>query len=447
MKTKLLALILAIFTAVSLCGCAASARSGADTQSSAQEESAARSAEQTGDAAAQSAQAQYPELSADWEERLKVLEKNPVDDGFLDAVNQFALKTGAQLLREEGGCYSPLSLYYALALTAQGAEGQTAGELCALLGADKKELAKQCGNLFRRLYTDDEAGALLLANSVWMDDEVQGVPVHYQEAFLRQATEEFYASLFTADFADPATGSKIGDWIAENTRNLLRFEPEVREDQLMALINTVYFKSPWQDRFEEAGTAEDVFTDRDGQQQTVPFLHRSGRGACYMGEGYTYASLALARGRMDFYLPDPGVDVHSLLEREKLLEEPQAGMEEDRDWVIQWSVPKFSVDSTWSLVPTLEALGVKDAFTDAADFSGMTDVSARVGSIQQGTHLGIDEEGVEAAAYTMVSLETAGAMMEEPEVVEMNLNRPFLYTITSDEGAVLFLGICDQVAG
>jgi serpin B len=70
-----------------------------------------------------------------------------------------------------------------------------------------------------------------------------------------------------------------------------------------------------------------------------------------------------------------------------------------------------------------------------------------VGSIQQGTHLGIDEEGVEAAAYTMASLEAAGAMMEEPEVVEMNLNRPFLYTITSDEGAVLFLGICDQVAG
>ncbi len=449
MKIKLLALFLAL--SMALCACSASANggsaSGADGEAaqSARSDESARPDASGAAAEAQSIPAQYPNPPADWEERLRLLEENPVEDSFLSAVNRFAMKSAAQLLREQGGCYAPLSLYYALALTAQGANGQTQAELCELLGAERSELAEQCGSLFRRLYCDDEEGTLLLANSVWMDREVQGEPVQFREAFLKAAAEQFYASVFTVDFSDPATGPKIGDWIAENTGNLLRFEPEVNEDQLLTLINTIYYKSPWLDPFEESATAEAVFTAGDGQEQTVPFLHRSGEGAYYKGEGYAHAALNLGRGRMHFYLPDEGVDVHSLLERENLLEEPQTAPESGKTWLIDWSVPKFTAENTWDLVSTLEALGVRSAFSDAADFSDLTEVPARLSSVQQGTHLGLDENGVEAAAYTMMALDTASLEPEEPERVEMKLDRPFLYTLTSSEGAVLFLGICDTV--
>jgi serpin B len=453
-KTKLLALILTLSMALALCACSASAVIGEESSQSASstgenstpEPSAGEVSSQAAAAGETGVQAQYPAPPADWEEQLKRLEENPVEDSFLEALNRFALRTGGELLKEEGGCCSPLSLYYALALAAEGADGATAQELYALLGAERPELAGQCSNLFRRLYTEDEEGSLLLANSLWMDEEVQGEPVHFREEYLNGAAEQFYASLFTVDFSDPGTGQKIGDWVYENTHEKLRFEPEPNEAQLLAIVNTVYFNSPWSKPFEKGLTKDAVFTCGDGSEQTVPFLHTTETDRYYKGEGYGFASLPLRRGRMNFYLPDEGVDVHSLLEQENLLKTPDWGENGDKLWEIHWSVPKFIQESKWSAVEALRALGVQAAFSDGADFSRISDAPAKITAIEQGTRIGVDEEGVEAAAYTAIGLEAAGIAPEELEVVEMNLNRPFLYTVTSQDGVVLFMGICDSVA-
>lgn len=445
MKTKLLAFLLALSMVLSLCACNASANTAPGEESS-----PARSSLPGGEGSAEdvpaepvSVQAEYPTFPADWEERARVLEENPVDEDFLAAVNRFALRSGAQILQEEGGCYSPLSLYYALALAAEGAQGQTAEELYALLGADGDRLGEQCSNLFRRLWTDDEEGTVLMANSLWLDEVVQGQPVHFREKYLQKAVERYYASVFTADFSDAATGQRIGDWVYENTREKLRFEPQPNEDQMMAILNTVYFNSPWRKPFLEGQTKDDTFTRADGTEQTVPFMHHTEEGDYYRGEGYAAASLSLLKGRMHFYLPDEGVDVRSLLEREDLFTPPVP--EEGKSWEIAWSVPKFTCESKWSVIPALQKLGLNLPFSGGADFSGLSDVPARITAIEQGTRIGVDEDGVEAAAYTYVALEALGASMEKPEPVEMNLNRPFLYTITSEDGAVLFLGICEEM--
>lgn len=455
MKTKLLALLLALTMALGLCACTVAARQGDGSGSAPARDtsSAPGGGESEGKAAADrsdgepvSVQATYPTPPADWEQRMRVLEDNPVDSAFLESLNRFALHSGAQILKGEGGCFSPLSLYYALALAAEGARGQTAEELHALLGMDGDALGEQCSNLFRRLYADDEEGTVLMANSLWMDEEVQGVPVHFREEYLKKAAERYYASLFTVDFSDAAAGQKIGDWVYENTHERLRFEPEVNEMQLLAILNTVYFNSPWWKPFEEELTGDDSFTRADGTEQTVPFMHREEEGDFYRGEDYAVASLGLHKGQMTFYLPDEGVDVHSLLERENLLDQPEYEEAADQIRTIQWSVPKFACESRWSVIPALQALGLKLPFSGEADFSGLTDTPAKITAIEQGTRMGVDENGVEAAAYTYMALEATGISLEEPEVVEMNLNRPFLYTITGEDGVVLFLGICDQAA-
>ena len=119
MKTKLLALILALSMILALCACSASAAPGGESSASESADSTGESStlstgeESSPEAAAGevSVQAQYPAPPAGWEERLKRLEENPVKDSFLEAVNRFALRTGGELLKGEGGCCSPLSLY------------------------------------------------------------------------------------------------------------------------------------------------------------------------------------------------------------------------------------------------------------------------------------------------------------------------------------------------
>ena len=125
----------------------------------------------------------------DFERRSQVRENNPVSGEFVSAAQAFSYDSAARLLAEgtENRNYSPLSLYYALALAAQGAEGKTEEEMLAVLGMmDKDELAAQCGNLYRLLYTDHEYSRLKLANSLWTQ---QGVA--FKDGFLKNCPGRF----------------------------------------------------------------------------------------------------------------------------------------------------------------------------------------------------------------------------------------------------------------
>lgn len=451
MKKRWLAMSLVFALVLSLCGCTArsiqnTGDGSAQTEPRSVEGSADHSAAEHSENASAlvSAPVQYPELPRDYEERWKVLEDNPVEEDFLRGMNLFAQQTTRQVLGEEGGCWSPLSLYYALALAAEGAQGETQSQLLTLLGTDAEKLGEQCGHLFRRLYADSEEGTLLVANSLWMDDEVGGIPVRFREEYLKKAGEQYFSSLFTVDFSDSATGGKIGDWVEENTRKKLRFEPEANDAQILAILNAIYYKSAWVDAFSENQTKPDTFRRSDGTEQTADFLHQTRNGICVNGDGYLFASLPLTDGaQMNFCLPDEGVDLRGLLEDPKLFAAPDRS--QGKECELHWSVPKFTQDSHWSPKEALETLGVTTAFTGDADFSGMTDAAACITDIQQGTHIGVDENGVEAAAYTYISMETTGALPEELEVVEMNLNRPFFYTITTEDGVVVFAGIVESV--
>ena len=147
---------------------------------------------------------------------------------------------------------------------------------------------------------------------------------------------------------------------------------------------------------------------------------------------------------MVFVLPDEGVTPESLLQREGFLAELT---ECDDGARMVWSVPKFDVKSSVELKDVLRALGVADAFdADKADFAPLTDGDAVVSSVMQAARVKIDEEGVEAAAYTEISVNDS-APMEPPSVVEMNLNRPFLFVIFSDDDVPLFIGTVHSVEG
>jgi len=100
-----------------------------------------------------------------------------------------------------------------------------------------------------------------------------------------------------------------------------------------------------------------------------------------------------------------------------------------------------SFDATTQVKEVCEAMGVRDVFSDCADLSAMTSEAAYVSSIEQGTHFAMNEMGVEASAYTMAMVMTMALEPEHLEEVELRLDRPFAFRLTSPEGLVLFTGI------
>ena len=398
--------------------------------------------------------AEYPEGYSyeDYDAWQKIHEENPVGEGFNNTINSFAYNTASQILKDknENIMYSPLSLYYALAIVANGSNGETQDELLDLLNVDNKDyLAQQCGNLYRILYKDNDISKLKIANSLWLDNEINGNKVSFKKDFIDNAKENFYASLFSVDFSDEKTGETIGKWVSDNTNGTLEYDFKPNSYQIMSIINTIYFYDEWYDKFNEEATKEDTFYVSDDAQVNCDFMNIQFDSSGFVkGNGYLKSSLGLKNaGSMVFILPDEGVCVNDLLATpEKIDEIFNCG--EYKSGEVIWKIPKFSFDTSLDIKESLEALGITAPFDmDNADFTGIADSDKTyISAIKQKTHIGLNEKGVEASAYTEISLCDGCAILEETQKAEMILDRPFIYGIKANNGNLLFVGVCNNPA-
>ena len=134
------------------------------------------------------------------------------------------------------------------------------------------------------------------------------------------------------------------------------------------------------------------------------------------------------------------MDIADLLESADSVKELFEGGKE-KNGEVTWKIPKFNFDSEYDLNDALQNLGVEQAFKGSADFTKITDHTLFIGNVRQQTHIGIDERGVEASAYTQITYD--GAEMPDGHA-EMILDRPFIFGIRSHTGALLFIGICNH---
>ena len=363
-----------------------------------------------------------------------------------EALRQFGDETAAVVFTgERNEVYSPVSLYVALGMLTELADGETKQQVMDLLGMSDSETLRQWTKaLWQQLYHDERDSALRLGNAAFLNENM----AFYKEP-LDVLTEDYYASSYQVPMGSKAADKAVAAWLNRQTNDLLADDTkaiETKESDLLRLYNTIYYKAAWQEAFFEGATKQDIFTAADGTEQRTDFMHISIEGApVARGEGYRCASLYLKDGgEMTFYLPDEGVTVEELLQRKNILSELlPVNAEEVR---VNWSVPKFDIRASLELNDALQALGVTDAFdVSKADFSPLTEQTAYVESVNQAARVRIDEEGIEAAAFTEVKEAGAGAPQELPEE-EMNLNRPFLFAIWKDD-APLFVGTIQTMEG
>ena len=357
-----------------------------------------------------------------------------IDSG---AVRGLADRTVGKIFTDgENRVYSPVSLYAALAMLTEMTAGETRQQVMELLGeADGASLRQQIKELWLGTYMDDGRSMCRLANGAFLRENAE-----VKQEAVDTLADWHFASTYRVPMGTEEADKAIAGWLNQNTGGLLSEETgNIRTDgnDLLRLYNTIYYKSGWQDAFKSSRTKQDTFTAADGSAQRVDFMHRTESGGCQKGEGYTAAPRYLRYGRMVFVLPDEGVTPESLLQRQGFLTELTGDYNAAE---LVWSVPKFDVKSSTELNEVLQALGVTDAFDmTEADFTPLTDNGAVVDSVMQAARVKIDEDGVEAAAYTELVCADS-AMMEVPPTVEMDLDRPFLFVIFDYNDIPLFVG-------
>ena len=377
-------------------------------------------------------------------------EGNHVTEAEHAALTAFTAKSTPLVLAGQEGknaIYSPLSLWSALAMLAPCANGDSRLQVMTALNTENLDsLEEMASHIWQTLYTDDGMSALILSNSIWLNSNLQGT---YVQDTLDTLAQKYYAGTYAVPMGSGEADQAVTEWVGEQTRGLIGGEQpvvETKPETLALLVSSLYYRAAWQDEFMPERTETDTFTGADGQESRVDFMHRTEDANFIRRDGYQAARLQTHLGEMVFVLPDQGVAPESLLQNQEFLSRLEFYGDACTWGEVQWSVPKFDVNSDLDLMDALKRLGITDLPDfDRADLTGLTDLDAFLSDAKQLARVKVDEEGVEAAAVTMMMINLECLPPEPTEVCVMDLDRPFLFLIRTQD-IPLFVGIVNQVS-
>ncbi|HZK33103.1 MAG TPA: serpin family protein, partial [Tissierellaceae bacterium] len=360
----------------------------------------------------------------------KVKRREEIDENFIQNLNKFTIETSSQVLkdtdREANSLFSPISLYMALAMVAETAEGDTQEEIINALNMPDMDMIRgETGKLFRRLYFHNEIGRLNFANSLWLNKDIA-----FKENKLEALAKDYYAHSFSLDVHHSNSSKRISEWVSENTGGKLGNDPgdfPLDKDSRMTLINTVNFYDEWIDTFNKDKTKEDIFYLEDGSQVKNDFMNMTyaSHGFAH-GDGYTVSSLNMKNmNRMIFILPHEDKSPYDIIsDPDRLKEAINALSSEKRGYgEVVFKIPKFDFSSKLGLNDLARKLGIENAFDESnANFTPLSDTKPLfISNIKQSTYISIDEIGVEASAFTQIDY--CGSAMPEGRA-DMILDRP-----------------------
>lgn len=376
------------------------------------------------------------------------------------ALNNQALNIsefGVNLFRESYGIaggnvlVSPLSVIYALAMTANGADSDTLTEMLSALSTS--DLAELNTALMYYMYASDEYDGngirpdvetetkFNLANSIWFKDDEK---LNVKEDFLTTNATYYKAGLYKAEFNED-TRKAINTWILDNTDNMINdMLKEIPDDAIMYLINALAFQAEWDSPYEETSVIDGVFHGTAGDQG-CKFMNGTEYG--YLEDenttgfmkyynGYNYAMVAL--------LPDEGENINEYVKglTGDKIKSLISGI--DRSQKVIGVMPQFESESALSLKEVFQNLGMELPFDDEkADYNKLgtyDNGNIFIGDIIHNTYINVDRKGTKAGAATIVEMLETTAMMEEPPK-EVVLDRPFIYMVVDMNTEIpIFIG-------
>ena len=369
------------------------------------------------------------------------VEGKDADQTFIAAQADFAVRLFQNSLNMQGNTLvSPLSVMLALAMTANGADGETlAGMENALGGLTIDELNEYLYTFINTL-PDEEKCRVVPANSIWIrDDFAENV----KEAFLRKDADYYGAPAYRAPF-DDTTLADINGWVKTNTDGMIeKVIDEIGDDTVMYLINALIFEAEWASKYDETEVNDAVFHGLGGDQ-TVSMMYSDEFG--YINDGSAEGFIKnYAGGKYSFaaLLPNAGTDIYDYI---KTLSggKLRALLGNAKNEAVSAGLPKFSYDYEPLLNNALSAMGMSRAFDrNNAEFPKMSDSELYISKVIHKTFIEVGEQGTRAGAVTAVAMDCEGAIMIEHSVI---LDRPFVYMIVDNATNLpIFIGAVTDI--
>ncbi len=352
---------------------------------------------------------------------------------------------------EESGCentlISPLSVISALAMTANGAKGETLAQMEKVLGGGLTlaELNEYLHSYVENLPSGEDY-KLHLANSIWAKKNHLTI----RPDFLQTNADYYGADLFEAPF-DTSTVKDINDWVSKNTDDMIKnIVDEIHDDNVMFLINALCFDAAWETPYSESAVRDYDFRTLSGSYQTVKMMYSS--EDIYLSDENTEGFIKSYKdGKYSFValLPDQKEDFSeyvSSLTGEKL----QTLLENKQYHTVYAGLPKFEYEYELSMNKILQDMGITDAFDGGkADLSGIGDASIGnlfIGNVKHKTFISVGEKRTKAAAVTSVIVCTLSAEITGERPKTVILDRPFVYMIIENETALpIFIGTVTEI--
>ncbi len=381
--------------------------------------------------------------------------------------NDFAQRFFAQVSSENNGnlFFSPLSIHTALSMTYGGARGETARQMAEVLafnlppgeGAEHaayRQLLEALNDAPQTTFDTVQDGQrttverpvydLVVANRLWGQQDLGWDP-----GYIELTQTEYLAGVEQVDFSSNAEGARqaINQWVEETTRDRIKnLVPAGAIDALTRLVlaNAIYFKANWADEFSESGTQEAPFHLADGSSVDVATMHQSETFGYAETADWQALALPYERNALSMLVVLPADQEGALETTQAQLASGEllAALESMNRTRVQVWLPKFSITQELNLGGSLQAMGMPLAFSDRADFSGMTpEAELSISSALHKAFIEVDEKGTEAAAATAIVMSLTSMPIEQEPPKVFRADRPFLFLIRHNaSGAILFAG-------
>ena len=366
-----------------------------------------------------------------------------LDGFFKKTISEFLTGAG-----NENRVYSPLNTYIALSMLAEITAGDSREEILTLLGSESIEaLRAQANAVWNANYLNDEKVKSILGSSLWMDEGCE-----YKQEAVDILKNNYYASTFQGKMGSPDYNKALQSWLNEQTGGLLENHTSNEgfdSQTVMALAATVFFRTKWEDEFDKSKNTDGIFKSPDGDVNCEFMNEKVYSGVYYWGEKFSATQKRLKGGVMYFILPDEGVSIDEVMYDSEALEfmTSVSQYENAKGVRVNFSMPKFDVDSSLDLQDGLNKLGVRSCFDfDTSDFSPIIEPKGgeelRVSKVSHAARVKVDEKGVVATSYVVIDM--PGSAAPPDDEVDFVLDRPFIFVITNRDGLPLFVGVVNQ---
>lgn len=353
--------------------------------------------------------------------------EKPIEGSQKGFALSFFKHTVASVEADENVVVSPYSAGVALSMVAEGAEGQTRVEFDNALN----------GCLFKAVdLGSNDSVTVKSANSVWVTDDFS-----LRNRYVNMLDKDFDAMVTTLDFQDPATVRAINNWCSENTEGkITEIVERLSPGMVMLLINALYFNAPWAEPFLEENTRSEVFHSLKGDVK-VPMMTKTSYVNYAEYQGCQMVELPYEGERYSMYvvLPSAGLDVDKMVSyvNETMYDQAMNMMNPVK---VRLTMPKLKLETSLILNKTLQDMGIRTAFTTAANFKGIAEMGPLVlDQVKQKCYIDVSEKGTEAAAVTSIGVRMTAVRPES--IVTMNVNRPYLFFIADrTNGNIMFAG-------